>query len=339
MHAIRLHQFGPAENLRYEEISAPEPGPGQVRIAVAASGVHLIDTAIRRGEAAGPFPLPELPTVPGREVAGTVEAIGEGVEDEWLGRYVVAHLGMASGGYAERAVVSAASLHVVPGHVGPDAAVAMIGTGRTAMGILELAELTEEDTVVVTAAAGGIGTLLVQAARAAGAEVVALAGGPAKLARVQELGATMAIDYSGPGWIDQVRAALDGNPASVAFDGVGGAIGRGAMELLGPGGRLVVFGWSSGAPTPMTSMDIGGRGITVIGSLGARILRRPGGIRGLETAALAAVGAGTLLPVVGQTFPLADAAGAHAALESRATVGKVVLTTGWGQTRGVATTA
>ncbi|HMJ36103.1 MAG TPA: zinc-binding dehydrogenase [Baekduia sp.] len=325
MHAIRLHEFGPAENLRYEEIAAPEPGAGQVRIAVAASGVHLIDTAIRSGRSGGPFPLPELPTIPGREVAGTVEAVGDGIDAGWIGRRAVAHLGMAGGGYAERAVVGAASLHEVADHVGAEAAVAMIGTGRTAMGILELAELTAEDTVVVTAAAGGIGTLLVQAALRAGAEVVALAGGPEKVARARELGATVAVDYTDPAWPEQVRDALDGNPASVAFDSVGGTVGRGAMELLGAGGRLLLFGWSSGEPTPMSSMDIAGRGITAIGSLGARILQRPGGIRGLEDAALAAVTSGELVPVVDQTFALAEAAGAHRALETRATVGKVVL--------------
>jgi NADPH2:quinone reductase len=104
MHAIRLHAFGPAANLRYEEVDDPRPGPGQARIAVAASGVHLIDTALRAGRPMGPLPLPELPTIPGREVAGTVDALGPEVDERWLGRRVVAHLGPASGGYAELAV-------------------------------------------------------------------------------------------------------------------------------------------------------------------------------------------------------------------------------------------
>ena len=104
MHAIRLHAFGPAANLRYEEVEDPRPGPGQVRIAVAASGVHLIDTALRAGRPMGPLPLPELPTIPGREVAGTVDAVGPDVDEGWVGRRVVAHLGLASGGYAELAV-------------------------------------------------------------------------------------------------------------------------------------------------------------------------------------------------------------------------------------------
>lgn len=97
MHAIRLHAFGPAENLRYEEVADPTPGPGQVRIAVEAAGVHLLDTALREGER-GPLPEPtRLPTIPGREVAGVVESLGEGVAALWLGKSVVAHLGLAQG--------------------------------------------------------------------------------------------------------------------------------------------------------------------------------------------------------------------------------------------------
>ena len=91
MHAIRLHAFGPAANLRYEEVDDPRPGPGQVRIAVAAAGVHLIDTALREGRAMGPLALPDLPTIPGREVAGVVDAVGPQVDEQWLGRRVVAH--------------------------------------------------------------------------------------------------------------------------------------------------------------------------------------------------------------------------------------------------------
>jgi NADPH2:quinone reductase len=323
MHAIRQYAFGPAENLLYEELPDPEPGEDQVRIAVESCGVHFVDTVIRSGLQGGPFPLPALPMTPGREVAGTVEALGAGADERWLGRRVVAHLGQAGGGYAERAVAPVSSLHELADHVGNDAAVAMIGTGRTTMAILETGAITAEDTVLVTAAAGGIGSLLVQAARAAGADVVALAGGPEKVVRVRDLRATVAVDYREPGWEDAVRDALDGNGVSLAFDGVGGAVGRGALTLLGPTGRLVVFGFSSGEPTALTTADILA-GQTVTGSLGSRIMQRPGGLRSLEAEALAAVTDGTLTPAI-DPFPLAGAAAAHAALESRGTTGKVVL--------------
>jgi NADPH:quinone reductase len=324
VHAIRLHEFGPPENLVYEEVEDPQPGPGQVRIAVAACGVHLIDTTIRAGVQRGPLPLPDLPAIPGREVAGIVDALGSGVDEGWLGRRVVAHLGPASGGYAELAVREVDAVHALPDGVAEDEAVAMIGTGRTTLGILEVAQLTPGDVALITSAAGGIGSLLVQAVRAAGAVAVGLAGGEAKLARVQELGATAAIDYTEPEWTDAVREALGDARVTVAFDGVGGDVGRGAMELLAPGGRLILFGFSSGEPTRLSAADLFARGLTASAAIGPRILNRPGGMRDLEEQALAALAEGRLRPLV-QRFPLAEAAAAHAALEARGTVGKAVL--------------
>jgi NADPH:quinone reductase len=324
MHAIRLHEFGPPENLVYEDVEDPQPGPGQVRIAVAACGVHLIDTTIRAGVQRGPLPLPDLPAIPGREVAGVVDALGSGVDEGWLGRRVVAHLGPASGGYAELAVREIDAVHALPDGVAEDAAVAMIGTGRTTLAILEVAQLTPGDVAVITSAAGGIGSLLVQAVREAGAVAVGLAGGEAKVARVQELGATVAIDYTAPDWPDAVREALGEARVTVAFDGVGGEVGRSALELLAPGGRLILFGFSSGEPTRLSAADLFSRGLTASAAIGPRILNRPGGMRDLEEQALAALAEGRLRPLV-QRFPLTDAVAAHAALEARGTVGKAVL--------------
>jgi NADPH:quinone reductase len=324
MRAIRLHEFGPPENLVYEEVEDPQPGPGQVRIAVAACGVHLIDTMIRAGVQRGPLPLPDLPAIPGREVAGLVDALGSGVDEGWLGRRVVAHLGPASGGYAELAVREVDAVHALPDGVAEDEAVAMIGTGRTTLGILEVAQVTPGDVALITSAAGGIGSLLVQAVREAGAVAVGLAGGEAKVARVQELGATVAIDYTAPDWTDAVRETLGDARVTVAFDGVGGDIGRSAMELLAPGGRLILFGFSSGEPTRLSAADLFARGLTASAAIGPRILNRPGGMRDLEEQALAAIAEGRLRPLV-QRFPLTDAAAAHAALEARGTVGKAVL--------------
>jgi NADPH2:quinone reductase len=291
---------------------------------VAAAGVHLIDTVLREGRPMGPLPLPELPTIPGREVAGVVDALGPEVDEHWLGQRVVAHLGPASGGYAELAVRETDALHALPDALADDAAVAMIGTGRTALAILEVAALTADDIVLVTAAAGGLGSLLVQAARNAGATVVGVAGGSAKVQRVTQLGATLAVDYSAPDWSDAVRGALDGRAVTVVLDGVGGALGRGALELLGPGGRLILFGFSSGTATELSAGDLFARGITASAAIGARIAQRPGGLRDLEEQALEAAADGRLVPVV-QRFTLAEAAAAHEAIEGRATVGKTVL--------------
>jgi NADPH2:quinone reductase len=324
MRAIRQHEFGPPEALRYEEVPDPEPGRGQVRIAVEASGVHFIDTQIRAGGGPAYYARPDLPMVPGREVAGTVDAVGQGADEGWIGKRVVAHLGRASGGYAELAAASADALYEIPGELGADAAVAMIATGRTALAILDTAALTPEDVVLVTAAAGGLGTLLVQGGRRAGSTVVGAAGGAEKTERVRALGASPAVDYLEPGWADRVREALGSREVSVVLDGNGGVLGRQALELLGAGGRMLVFGWSSGEPTPLTTMDVFDRGLTITGGLGTDF-GTPARQRELESRALAEAAAGRLVPPVSR-FPLADAAEAHRAVERRATIGKTVLT-------------
>jgi NADPH:quinone reductase-like Zn-dependent oxidoreductase len=323
MHAIRLHEFGPATNLTYEEVPDPVPGPGQVAVDVRAVGVHFVDTTIRSGVDGGPFELPDLPHIPGREVSGIVDRLGEGVDGSWLGRAVVGHLGMAGAGYAERAVIATGSLHEVPEGVPFEHAVAMIGTGRTTMGILRLAELEEGDTLVVLAAAGGIGALLVQHAVHRGLRVVGAAGGAEKVRLVESLGATVAVDYDEPGWTKHVTDALGDHPGTVLFDGVGGDRATAAMGLLAGGGRRVVYGWASGGEVPVPP-DAEARGVTSFVVLGPRLLDVPGGMRTLETWSLEAMARGELTPLV-TTFPLADAAAAHEALETRATTGKVVL--------------
>ncbi|MFD3972477.1 zinc-binding dehydrogenase [Streptomyces cyaneofuscatus] len=331
MHAVRLHAFGPAENLTYEKTEDPVPGPGQVRIAVEAAGVHLLDTALREGQT-GPYPTrAELPTVPGREVAGTVESVGEGTDPGWLGKRVVAHIGTAPGGYAELTVTEADKLHEIPGELAAAEAVAMIGTGRTTLGILGFTDLGPDSVAVVTAAAGGIGTLLVQFAKHAGATVIALAGGPAKVARAEANGADLALDYTLPDWPDRARAFLDANGlwATVVYDSVGGTTARDAVSLLGRGGQHIVYGWSGeglqdGKPLTFTPEELDRRAITSTSVLGPRMIERGGGLRALETRALTEAATGRLRPAV-QRYPLAEAAAAHRALETRGTIGKVVL--------------
>jgi len=325
MKAIRQYEFGPAENLRYEDVPDPEPAEGQVRVAVEAAGVHLIDTTIRQGVAVGPFPVPELPMTPGREIAGTVEALGGGVDEFWLDKRVVGHLGTVSGGYAEKAVIAVGSVHEIADQVSWSAAVASIGTGRTALIVLDLARLTESDVVLVTAAAGGIGNLLVQAAgRERGATVVGLAGGPGKVARVRELGTDVAVDYNEPGWPERVRSALGERQISVVLDGVGGEVLAQAAQLLDRGGRIVSFGWASGQPGTLDEAELAERGIEQSWMVGPKAAPR-GDLRALETRSLAATSNGDWVPLLNPPYKLAEAAVAHTALERRETVGKVVL--------------
>lgn len=204
----------------------------------------------------------------------------------------------------------------------------MIGTGRTTLGILQFTDLGPDSVALIPAAAGGIGTLLVQYAKNAGATVIALAGGPAKTALAAANGADLALDYTTPDWAGAVRAAHPAG-ATVLFDSVGGETARTALGLLAPGALHLVFGWSGG-PIPLTDTDradLTARGITTQGVLGPAMLQRVGApdpLRALETRALAEAAAGRLRPALTR-YPLAEAAAAHHALETRATTGKVVL--------------
>jgi NADPH2:quinone reductase len=225
---------------------------------------------------------------------------------------VVVHLGQASGGYASQAVAPVESLHRLT-HTRFDEAVVMLGTGRTTLAVLEIASLGPGDMVLVTSAAGGMGPLLIQAAHQAGASVIAAAGGLPKLEAIE---AEVKVDYREPGWASDLKP-------TVVLDGVGGAVGREALEALGVGGRFVIFGWASGTATEFTTKDVLAQGLTVT-ALGPRLIQRPGKLRELADAALAELAAGRLVPVV-QRFPLAQAAQAHAALETRSVVGKTVL--------------
>jgi len=178
--------------------------------------------------------------------------------------------------------------------------------------------------VLVPSAAGGLGWLLVQSALGAGATVVAAARGERTNA-LSELGADLVVDYGEPGWDKRVRDELDG--VTLVYDGVGGEVGRTSLELLRPGGRLVMFGFSSGTATEVGTADLLQRGISAGWSLGARMNALPGGIPGLAGRALGRVASGEWRPLV-STYPLADAARAHADLEGRRALGKVVLVTG-----------
>lgn len=311
MHAIRQHQFGPADVLRYESVPDPLPGPGQVRIAVTAAGVHRLDTAIRSGEGFGALGRPELPIIPGREVAGRIDAVGPGVSESLIGRRTVAHLGAAGGGYAELAVVAAERTHEIPPGLDAATAVATIGTGRTAAAVLELAAIRPDDVVAITSAAGGLGVLFLQAARAAGARSVALSGGGAKRDLALRYGADAVVDYRRPGWEEQMRATAP--RITLLLDGLGGEIPRALHRLLPPDGRMVRFsgdtdGYDGSAP--------------ILDVLGPVIAAR---LAEFERRALDDAGAGRLVPHAGSVFPLDRAAAAHRAIEERTSLGKVVL--------------
>jgi NADPH2:quinone reductase len=319
MRAVVLHAFGPPENLAIEEMPDPVAGPGQALVAVEFAGITFVETQVRAGTPPNPAMLPSLPAVLGNGVGGTVAAVGEGVDPALLGRRVVTTTG-GTGGYAEQVTVDAAGLIEVPPVLGLAEAVALLADGRTAVGLMDLAAVRAGETVLVEAAAGGVGSLLVQLAGAAGATVVATAGGPRKVAVARELGAGLAVDYSAPGWAGTVSA--EAGRVDVAFDGVGGGAGLEAFGLLRDGGRFVPYGMASGAFTKIPDGEAERRSITVLRSP----LRPPAALRELARGALTEAAAGRLRPLIGQTFPLARAAEAHAAIAGRDTVGKTLLT-------------
>ncbi|GAB2814977.1 zinc-binding dehydrogenase [Actinoallomurus bryophytorum] len=315
MRAVWLKEFGGPEALVAGDAPEPVAGPGQVLVGVAYANITFVETQFR-ASGFGPYAA-ELPMIPGNGVGGVVTSVGAGVSPELAGRRVVGSMG-GSGGYAERAVVAADVLVEVPDGVELDAAVALLADGRTALSLVRAAGVGPGDRVLVEAAAGGVGTLLVQLARTAGAVVVAAAGGARKAGLARDLGAEVAVDYREPEWASAVRAAVGG--VDVVFDGVGGTIARSAFELLDRGGRMVSHGLASGTWADVPAELAAERGVTLV-----RPRTTPEESRALTADALSEAAAGRLRPVIGQCFPLERAADAHAAIQSRATVGKTLL--------------
>jgi NADPH2:quinone reductase len=313
-----MRQFGPPEVLELAEVPEPWAGPGDVVIDLEFANVTFVETQVRAGKPPHPSMLPVLPAILGNGVAGTVAEVGEGIDGSWVGRQVIASLS-GVGGYAQRAVAAAERLVEIPDGVALRDAVALLSDGRTALGLIGLASPAEGETVLVEAAAGGVGTLLVQLARNAGARVVALAGGERKLAVARELGAAVAIDYRDDDWPQQVVDAV--GTVDVVYDGVGGEIGLAAFSLLGPGGRFCPYGMASGTFAPVTAELAEARAISLLSGG----LRTADELTALVRGALVEAAANRIRPVVGQELELGQAAAAHAAIESRATIGKTLL--------------
>jgi NADPH:quinone reductase len=287
------------------EAEEPVPGPDEVLIRVEAAGITFIETQTRAGRAPKAGAVP--PAVLGNGVGGTVAAVGPGGDPGLVGRRVVASLN-GTGGYAELAVAPARNVVPIPDAVPTLDATALLADGRTALGLHELAAPQPGETVLVEAAAGGVGSLLVQLALAAGARVIGAASGERKLQLIRDLGAE-AVDYTVPGWTEPFKD-LD-----VVYDGVGGTIGSEALAVTG--GRFVVHGAAGGPPTQP------GEGVTSFGF--PELLRIGQRAPELAARALQAAAEGRLRPVIGQTFPLERAADAHAAIESRQVLGKTLL--------------
>ncbi|HZP29503.1 MAG TPA: zinc-binding dehydrogenase [Acidimicrobiia bacterium] len=318
MRAVVLREFGPPERLVAEELPEPTAGPGEVVVAAELAAITFVETQMRSGRVPNPALLPTLPAVLGNGIGGVVASVGAGVDPRLVGRRFVTTTG-GSGGYAECAAVAAERLVEVPDRLPLSDALALLADGRTATALMDSAAIETGETVLVEAAAGGVGTLLVQLARDAGATVVAVAGGARKVAMARDLGAAVAVDYRDPGWPARVRGAV--GAIDVVFDGVGGEIGAASFELLADGGRFLSYGMASGTMTAVDEAEAARRRVAV---------RRPavaglGEMNELTRRALPDAAAGRLRPVIGQTFPLVEAADAHVAMEARQTIGKTLL--------------
>jgi NADPH2:quinone reductase len=301
-----MRAFGPPGVLEPVELPDPVPAAGELVIDVAYANITFVETQVRAGHPPHPRMAPVLPVVPGNGVGGSVD-----------GRRVISSTG-GSGGYAERVAVAADGVIDVPDELALADAVALLADGRTALSVVLPAAIQPGETVLVEAAGGGVGSLIVQLAVNAGAEVVALAGNERKRELARSLGATRALDSRDPGWRRQLADGVD-----VVFDGVGGLLGRTAFEQLRPGGRFCPFGMASGAFAEVSDHDAALRRASVVraGPLAPELSRQ------LTRSALEEAVDGRLRPVIGQTFPLAQAAAAHAAIEERRVLGKTLLVT------------
>ncbi|XVQ11943.1 quinone oxidoreductase family protein [Spirillospora sp. CA-255316] len=313
MRAVRFHDYGPPATLTLDQVPDPVPGPGEALIEVAAAGVNFSDLQLRSGALRAWAPDLPLPFTAGHEVAGTVTAVGPGADPSLVGRRVLA-LSPAGGGYAELLVSPAEALVPAP-DMDEHKALAVLTQGTTAIGVLGKANLSPGETVLVTAATGGVGSLLVQLAAHAGATVVAVVKDEQKAKTALELGAHTTVTP------DRLE---DAGPVQAVLESIGGPFTRAALGLLEPvTGRMVLYGGITGRPHEIDPETVYLRALSILGFASA--LLPPERLVPLRERAFALAAEGVLDPIVGSVRPLAEAAATHQAIESRATIGKHIL--------------
>ncbi|MCW8380523.1 quinone oxidoreductase family protein [Streptomyces justiciae] len=327
MRAVRIDEFGGPEVLVEVEVPDPVPGPGEVLVRVAAAGVNRVDALVRRGvyHRAGKPPL-----IPGAEASGVIAGLGEEVEGLAVGQRVVALDGGKSPGfYAESAVVPATQVVVLPDGVGlTEAATLPIAWLSAWYCVRHLARVGKGDTVVVKAAASGVGTAAVQIAADAGARVIALAGSAERAAWAGEFGADAVVDTSahpGDAEVEEVLRLTGGRGAEVVLDTVGGAAFGRSLRQVGPGGRVVALANVALEPSTIDTRDFYPKNVTIHGfQLTNRQLQGYDPRSDLRELA-DRVAAGVYRVPVETVLPLAQARTAHERLENRANRGKIVL--------------
>ena len=320
--AIRIHETGGPEVMRWEDVEVGAPGPGEIRLRHEAVGLNYIDVYFRTGL----YPAPSLPFSPGMEGAGVVEAIGEGVDSLVAGDRV-AYAAPPVGAYAQARLMPADKVVKVPDGIDSRQAAAMMLQGMTVEYLLlRTYPVRSGDTVLLHAAAGGVGLIACQWAKHLGATVIGTVGSDEKAELARAHGCDHPIVYTRENFTERVREITGGAGVPVVYDSVGRDTFEGSLDCLRPRGTLVSFGQSSGKIDPF---DIG-----VLGAKGSLYATRPTLMTytatraELERSAQAlfdVVGSGAVRVTVNRTFPLAEAADAHRALESRQTTGSTVL--------------
>ncbi|WP_376743053.1 zinc-binding alcohol dehydrogenase family protein [Ensifer canadensis] len=324
MKAIQYRSFGSPEVLELIDMPKPVPAHGEVLVRVGAIGLNFFEVLMRQDRYAV---KPGLPMVPGVEVAGIVEAQGEGLKTPAVGTRVAVPMfafGRGAGGCAEYVAIDADALVPIPGDVSFEVATALMIQGLTALHLVRQSN-PQGKTVLVTAAAGGVGSLLIQLAREAGAKtVIALAGGGEKVAFTRSLGADLAIDYKAADWQSELGQHLAGGSVETIYDMVGGSFTKSALGVLAQGGELVFgamgrFELEAADVEQMLSGNQSLRGFALLPLLTPSALKTDLGdlFRRVED--------GRLKVHLGGRFPLEQAAEAHRAMETRSTTGKIVL--------------
>jgi NADPH2:quinone reductase len=318
---IRFHQTGGPEVLQLEQVELGEPGPGQVRIRQQAIGLNFIDIYHR----AGLYPLP-LPSGLGSEAAGLIEAVGEGVSEFQVGDRV-GYCSGPQGAYAQARIMPADKLIKLPEAISFETAAAMLLQGLTAEYLLRRTYAVQAgDAVLIHAAAGGVGQIAVQWAKALGATVIATAGGAAKCARVRALGADVVIDYRSEDFVAATRAVTAGRGVRVVYDGVGKDTFAGSLDCLAPRGLMVSYGNASGPVPDIAPLLLAQKGSLFLTrpTLGHYIASRAELLAAAE-ALFAVVISGAVQIEIAQRYPLQQAAQAHRDLAERRTTGSTIL--------------
>lgn len=319
-HAVRIYENGGPEKLKWEEVEVGKPGPGEVRVRNTAIGLNFIDTYQRSGL----YPLP-LPFTLGSEGAGVVEAVGRRVTGLKVGDRV-AYVGPL-GAYAEVLLRPAARLVKIPAGIEDNAAAAMMLKGLTTQYLLRRTyRVRPGDTILMHAAAGGVGLILCQWAKALGATVIGTVGSEAKVALAKKAGCKHVIVMGKENFVERVKVITKGKGVPVVYDGVGKDTFMGSLDCLSPLGMMVSFGNASGAVPPVS--------IGILAQKGSLFVTRPtlatytATTEDLTKAArelFAVVKSGKVKIAINQTYPLSEAAQAHRDLEGRKTTGSTVL--------------